>query len=282
MNPRLLTTFLLMLLSQSMLFAVSPLVTDDADTVEAGKLQLNCDFQFVRTSSTSFYLVPINPVLGLTPRLELGAIFGYQWRDGSGSFPTSDDADDLTDLTIAPKFRLWQGLEDKLKFSARIDLKLPIASDRHGLGTGNSDIGLVGIATYTIGKTSLDFNAGYYAINISRADFDDDRWFVGQTIRQTLNEKWTLFAEVFAFLPNTRAGGHANWFFSGGPQWVRSRKRFFLRTRRLRRRPQKSGPDRYFGSNSYVLNQQTCGRSRGEVHWFHRCTDIAAPARNTL
>ncbi len=82
MNPRLLITFTVMLLSQSVLLAVSPLVTDDADTVEAGKLQLSYDFQFVRTSSTSFYLVPINPVLGLTPRLELGAIFGYQRRDG--------------------------------------------------------------------------------------------------------------------------------------------------------------------------------------------------------
>ena len=131
MNSRLLTTFTVMLLSQSVLLAVSPLVTDDADTVEAGKLQLNCDFQFLRISSTSLYLIPINPVLGLTPRFELGAIFGYQWRDGSGSIPTTSDADDLTDLTIAPKLRLWQGLEDKLKFSARMDLKLPIASDRH-------------------------------------------------------------------------------------------------------------------------------------------------------
>jgi hypothetical protein len=119
MNPRLPITFTLMLLSQSVLLAVSPLVTDDADTVEAGKLQLNCDFQIVRTSSTSLYLVPINPVLGLTPRLELGAIFGYQRRDGSGSDPITNDADDLTDLTIAPKLRLWQGLEDKLKFGAR-------------------------------------------------------------------------------------------------------------------------------------------------------------------
>ena len=80
MNPRLLITLTLMLLSHSVVLAVSPLVTDDADTVEAGKLQLNCDFQFVRTSSTPLYLLPINPVLGLTPRLELGAIFGYQWR----------------------------------------------------------------------------------------------------------------------------------------------------------------------------------------------------------
>jgi len=72
----------------------------------------------------------------------------------------------------------------------------------------------IALATYTIGKTSLDFNAGYYAISISRADFDDDRWFVGQTIRQMLNEKWTLLAELFAFLPNTQAGGHANWFLA--------------------------------------------------------------------
>jgi hypothetical protein len=71
---------------------------------------------------------------------------------GSGSDLITSDADDLTDLTIAPKLRLWQGLEDKLKFGTRMDLKLPIASDRHGLGTGNSDIGVVGIATYTIGR----------------------------------------------------------------------------------------------------------------------------------
>jgi len=76
MNPRLVITFTVMLFSHGVLLAVSPLVTDDADTVEAGKLQLNCDFQFVRTSSTLFYLVPINPLLDLTPRLELGAIFG--------------------------------------------------------------------------------------------------------------------------------------------------------------------------------------------------------------
>jgi hypothetical protein len=132
MNPRLLITFTVMLLSQSVLLAVSPLVTDDADTVEAGKLQLNSDFQFSRTHSLSLYSFPINPVLGLNPRTELGVIFGYQWRDGSGSSPTTSNADDVTDLTISPKLRLWEGLNNNLKFSARLDLKLPTASDRHG------------------------------------------------------------------------------------------------------------------------------------------------------
>ncbi len=210
---------LYLLESATTLHAVSPLVTDDADTVEPGKLQLNCDFFFVRTSSTSLYSVPINPVLGLTPRLELGVIFGYQWRDGAGAIPTVTDADDLTDLTVAPKLRLWQGLDDKLKFSARLDLKLPTASDRHSLGTGDPDVGLVGIATYKFGKTSFDSNIGYYAIDISCADFLNDRWFIGEAVRHELNKEWTVVAEAYGLLPNTRAGGYATWYFSGGPQW---------------------------------------------------------------
>lgn len=110
MNPRLLTAILSMLLSQSVAFAVSPLVTDDADTVEPGKLQLNCDFFVVRTSSTTLYSVPINPVLGLTPLVELGIIFGYQWRDSSGPTPATSDADDLTDLTARQSFACGRAL----------------------------------------------------------------------------------------------------------------------------------------------------------------------------
>jgi hypothetical protein len=210
---------LCLLASASASHAVSPLVTDDADTVEPAKLQLNCDFFAVRTGSTSLYSGQINPVLGLTPRLELGAIFGYQWRNGSGSTPTTGDADDITDLTIAPKFRLWQDPDDKLKFSARLDLKLPTASKRNGLGTGDPDVGLVGIATYKLGKTSFDSNFGYYAIDFSRTDFDNDRWFIGEAVRHEVNEKWTIAAEAYGLLPNTGAGGHATWYFSAGPQW---------------------------------------------------------------
>jgi hypothetical protein len=210
---------LCLLASASGLHAVSPLVTDDADTVEPGKLQLNCDFFVVRTGPTSLYSGQFNPVLGLAPRLELGAIFGYQWRTGSGSTPTTGSADDVTDLTIAPKFRLWQSPDDKLKFSARMDLKLPTASRGNGLGTGDPDVGLVGIATYKLGKTSFDSNIGYYAIDISRTDFDNDRWFIGEAVRYQMNEKWTIAAEAYGLLPNTRAGGPATWYFSAGPQW---------------------------------------------------------------
>ena len=107
---------------------------------------------------------------------------------------------------------------DKLKFTARLDLKLPTASSSRALGTGDPDVGLVGIATYKVGKTSFDSNLGYYAIDSSRADFDNDRWFIGEAVRYELNKDWTVVAEAYGLLPNTRAGFYANWYFSGGLQ----------------------------------------------------------------
>jgi hypothetical protein len=64
--------------------AVSPLVTDDANTVPQGQVQINSDFTFARTRWTTLYSVPINPIAGLLPSFELGAIFGYQWGRGPG------------------------------------------------------------------------------------------------------------------------------------------------------------------------------------------------------
>jgi hypothetical protein len=114
----------------------------------------------------------------------------------------------------------WEG---KLKFSARIDLTLPTASDRHDLGTGNVDAGSIGIATYTVGNTAFDFNVGCYSIDTARTDFEDDRWFIGQAVRHALNKNWSVFAEAYALLPKTGEGGHATSYFSGEPQWVVTR-----------------------------------------------------------
>jgi hypothetical protein len=200
-------------------YAVSPLVVDDADTTEPGHFQVNPDFQFVRKDSVCLYSIPINPVVGLNARTELGVIFGYQWRDGSGSTPTTGDAKGISDFTIVPKMWLWQGLDDRLKFSTRLDIKLPTASEHRELGTGNPDIGLVAIATYKDGKTNFDWNLGYSAINVSRSELGDDHWFAGLAVRRELTNGWTILAETYALLPHTRADGSANFYFSGGPQW---------------------------------------------------------------
>src|ERR1022692_971574 len=177
--------------------AVSPLVTDDAGTVEPGRRQLNAGYQFSRTASVSSHSFPINPVLGLSSRGELGATFGYQWTENSGN----SDANSITDLTLATKWRLWQTAGDKLQLSSPLDLKLPTASRDRGLGTGTLDVGGVIIATRCWGHTCLDWNVGYTASDASRSVFGNDHCFVGQGVRHELAKCWTLIGETYALLP---------------------------------------------------------------------------------
>ena len=196
------------------LHAVSPLVTDDADTVESGQLQLNPIWQFTRTGSLRLHVLPVNPVLGLTSRGELGATFGYQWRDGSNAV----DADGITDLTFSTKWRWWQSKDEKLRLSTRFDLTLPTAAEDRGLGTGKVDGAAVLIATRTLGSTSIDWNLGYAWSDLSGTDLRDDTWFIAQAVRHELNKAWTVVGEMFAILPHSDRGGSANFSLQGGAQ----------------------------------------------------------------
>ncbi len=65
-------------------FAVVPLVTDDADPVERGHVQVNVGWQFARAGSMNAHTVPVNPVLGVSDCGEVGATVGYLRLDASG------------------------------------------------------------------------------------------------------------------------------------------------------------------------------------------------------
>lgn len=189
MNPRLLAPILLMLLSQGMVFAVSPLVIDDADTVDPGQLQLNAGWLIGRRGSASLNSTLLNPVLGLNSRGELGATFGYQWSDGP------IETDGVSDLVIETKWRLWHTEDNNFKVSARFDLKVPTASRDRGLGTGKTDTGVVLVATGCWGPTCLDWNIGYSANDLSQTVFGDDHWFLGRAVRHELSKRWTIIGE---------------------------------------------------------------------------------------
>jgi hypothetical protein len=163
--------------------------------------------------------LPVNPIIGLTSRGEIGATFGYQWRDGSGTGPGERDTDGITDILFSTKWRLWQTGDENFKLSARFDLKLPTASEHRDLGTGDTDGDVLLIATRSWGNTSLDWNVGYTAVDLSRSASDADHWFLGQAVRQELNKRWTLIGEIYATLSQTDTEGSLNVHFNGGVQF---------------------------------------------------------------
>jgi hypothetical protein len=199
--------------------AVSPLITDDADTVEPGHLQFNAGWDFTRTGSIRIQSVPMNPVVGVHARGEVGLTFGYEWRDDETNTPTPANANGFTDLLGATKWKLWVSDDEGFKVSAHLEAKLPTASEHQSLGTGKVDLNAALIATRCWGKTCVDANVGYNVMDASRADFGDDSWFLGLAVRNEVDAHWTLIGEVFGVLPQSGSGGSANGSFRGGIQF---------------------------------------------------------------
>jgi hypothetical protein len=203
----------LAVLASTPAFAVVPLVVDDADPVDFEHLQLNSGLQFSRTASVNYYDYSVNPVYGITSRSEFGVTFGYQSQYGDGN-----DADGISDLTLETKWRLIGTATNLFKLSVRFDLKLPTSSEP--LGTGEPDADIILIATRNWGNTYLDWNIGYTAVDASRSNFGDDRWFLGQAVRQQLSGRWNLISDACVTLPQGNAGGSANFNFEGGAQFA--------------------------------------------------------------
>ncbi len=196
--------------------AVSPLVTDDADTVEQGKLQLGTGAEYFQDATARRWSWLVNPVVGFHERGELGVSFGYAWqqrRDAAGG-PSTDG---VLDTTLAAKWKWFDQAHHGFSFSTRLDLKIPTAAEAKGLGTGKTDVGGVLIATRTIGHTSLDFNLGYTFFDPADGGMTDDELFIGQTVRHTLSERWAIVGEVFVRVP---VGGDRDTTlnFNGGVQ----------------------------------------------------------------
>jgi hypothetical protein len=217
LNAALVVFFTAVLMSPGTGLAVTPLVTDDAGTTDFGQLEVNGGWQLTRTGSMGLHTIDLNPVFGVSTWGEVGADFGYQFRSGDGDAPSQDDADSVTDLALTTKWRLWLEPEGGFELTARLDLKVPTASEHDGLGTGKTDAGARLIGTRCWG-TCFDWNVGYTANDLTRTEFDDDLWFVGQAVRHDLPQRWTLIGESYALIPEGQ--GPTNVYFNGGAQYA--------------------------------------------------------------
>ena len=205
---------ILILGSMPTVLAVSPLVTDDADPVDRGHLELDGGWTDGRAASAELLTLKLNPVLGITQNAEVGFDFGYQWHRDHNSTQSGS-----TDSILETKYRFWQTTNERLKFGVRVDLKLPIAPDHDGLGTGKADTAVILLITQHYGKTWLDSNLGYNLIDLADRTAANDQLFFGQAIRQELSSTWWLIAEAYTNLPFTARERRSQLNFSAGAQY---------------------------------------------------------------
>ncbi len=172
---------------------------DDADTVERGHLQLNLVWYFDHASDRQSSLVPVNPALGLTSRGEVSLTFGYLREQFDE--PVPDTASGPFDLLLGTKWKLFCS-DGGLQLTGRMDVKFPSASESRRLGTGDTDVGGFLIATRCWGHTCFDWNVGYVAHALAADTSSDDAWFLGQAVRYSATESWTILTEAWGRVRN--------------------------------------------------------------------------------
>jgi len=237
----------LTLLSAAGFFAVAhvhaayPLIVDDADILDVGESEFVVSYDFLLDDHEIGYAFPLQFTHGIMPRVEFAIDGGYQFLQERGhghahahlehdnhedehDGPERHRVDGWLDTILALK---WKALDQgRSPFAVTLEgsIKLPTASSRRGLGTGNIDFGLNLAATRDFGGTALDLNVGYlFAEHFHGRRRDSDEWFYGAAVRHGATETVELFAEIFGETPaagrsgtivTTRAG--LTWEFREG------------------------------------------------------------------
>jgi hypothetical protein len=168
-----------------------PLTTDDAWTVEKGVFQLEMGLDVARQDNHDKEYTPsLTLAYGLLDRMDLGIGIGYLFvRPEEG-----DNESGFGDTQLKLKYRLVDEKEWLPALTVAGKLKIPTASDKKGLGTGEADFGINAIATKNITKRLvLHANLGYTFIGEDGANNEMNYSLGSQFV---LTDKWSLVGEI--------------------------------------------------------------------------------------
>jgi Putative MetA-pathway of phenol degradation len=181
------------------LYAARPLVTDDADPVAQGRVEVEFGLE-LETSTQSYDLAaPFTFKSGLTDWLEVAIKPSALYVDDQDASPRRVGG--VGDLVLEAKARLpFRPLD--LDLALVPSLKIPTADEDRGLGTGKFDGSAVFVITKEFTETQkLHFNVGYTVTGKTPEVKLQDVLFIGlageTTIPGLAEERLQFVAEVF-------------------------------------------------------------------------------------
>jgi hypothetical protein len=181
------------------IYAGRPLVTDDADPVERGRVEVEAGIE-LETSQNSYSLVtPFAFGFGLTEWLEVAIKPSVLYLEDQEASPRRLAG--VGDLVLEAKARLpFRPLD--LDLALVPSLKIPAADEDRGLGTGKIDGGALLVVTKALTETrKLHVTIGYTVTGKTPEVKLQDVLFIGlageTTIPGLAEERLQFVAEVF-------------------------------------------------------------------------------------
>jgi hypothetical protein len=174
-------------------------VTEDAYPVERGDVEVEAGLELETTTQSYSLTAPFSFGVGVTDWLELAIKPSVLYQEDQDASPRRVAG--VGDLVLGAKALLpFRPLD--LDLALVPSLKIPTASERRGLGTGNVDGGAIVVVSKQFTDTrQLDFNVGYTAVGKASDVQLQDQLFIGlagaTSIPGLAEERFQVVAEVF-------------------------------------------------------------------------------------
>ncbi len=139
-------------------FAARPLFTEDAETIEKGSAKIEMAFDHARDNSGDKYnLSSLQVAYGLMDSLEIAAGLPYIFLDPK----EGGRVDGVGDLYAYLKYRILGERGFYPALSLKPILKIPMADEYKGLGSGKTDFGFNAAFSKSFTGFNLNFDATY-------------------------------------------------------------------------------------------------------------------------
>jgi hypothetical protein len=201
-----------------------PLVTEDPETVGAGRLLLEVGYDYGRSveypasglegNLTRFPLIGVSVGLSSIAEIQIdGGLYNHLSITSREPAPlsgmvtaTGDSTSSIQDMVIGTKMRIAGETESRPSFGLRFATKLPNASNESGIGLDTTDF----FASFLIAKTVRSVRTvGNIGLGIlgdpTRGDQQNDVLTYGASFARALTQKAEVVGEVNGHI-STRAG----------------------------------------------------------------------------
>ena len=202
-----------------------PLVTEDPETIGAGRLLLEAGFDYGRSVEypasgleghlLRFPLIGVSVGLSSIAEIQIdGGLYNHLNITSREPAPlsamvtaTGDSTSSIEDMVIATKVRIVGETESRPSFGLRFATKLPNASNESGLGLDTTDFYASLLGAKTVRRVRVVGNIGLGILgDPTRGDQQNDVLTYGFSLARALTQQAELVAEVNGRI-STREGG---------------------------------------------------------------------------
>lgn len=175
-------------------YAARPLATEDAEVSPGGAFSMEAGMEYTisRAGDKTTSFIPAF-IYGITKWLEFTAEFPYVFinpREG-------ERIEGLQDVNVIFKINMLNQYKRGLFFTLRSQIKLSNGDEKKDLGSGDEDIGFIGVLTKRFKKLTFHLNLGYIFVGKEKDKSLKNSLIYGLAIESSFSDTFIGVFEIY-------------------------------------------------------------------------------------